>query len=352
VRAITFQGVRRVACGEAPDPGIRSDRDAIVRVELAGLCGSDLHVYLGREVGIDPGTVMGHEFVGRVEQVGAGVRGLSVGDRVASPFTTSCGACYYCERGMSARCVSGQLFGWVERGAGLQGAQAERVRVPLADSTLFPLPDDLDLPEALLLCDVLPTGYYCARMAEVDSDGTFAVIGLGPVGLMAVLAAGERGARRLYAIDTIAARLARAEALGAEPIDAAHADPLEVVRGATEGRGADGVMEAVGSAEAARLAFDLVRPGGIVATVGVHHDRGFPFSPAESYDKNLTWKIGRCPVRSLMPEMLPLARAHRRELASLFTHRLPLAEGTAAYAMFDARRDGCLKVAFEPWPCR
>ena len=347
MQAITFRGVREVAVAEAPDPELLSDRDAIVRVELAGLCGSDLHVYLGREVGIDPGTVMGHEFVGRVERVGKAVRGIAPGDRVASPFTTSCGACYFCTRDLSARCTEGQLFGWVERGVGLQGGQASRVRVPFADSTLFPLPDDLDLPEALLLCDVLPTGYYCARMAEVGAGGTFAVIGVGPVGLMAVLAARERGARRLYAIDSIPARLARAEALGATPIDAGRADPRAVVRGASDGRGADAVMEAVGSAEAARLAFDLVRPGGIVATVGVHHDRGFPFSPAEAYDRNLTWKIGRCPARSLMPEMVPLARAHRRELASLLTHRLPLARGAEGYRLFDARADGCLKVAFE-----
>jgi threonine dehydrogenase-like Zn-dependent dehydrogenase len=347
VKAITFQGVRQVACTETPEPELLSDRDAIVLVELAGLCGSDLHVYLGREIGIEPGTVMGHEFVGRVERVGGAVRGISPGDRVASPFSTSCGACYFCTRGLSSRCTEGRLFGWVERGVGLQGGQAPRVRVPFADTTLFPLPDDLDLPEALLLCDVLPTGYYCARMAQVDEGGTFAVIGAGPVGLMAVLAARERGARRLYAIDTIEARLARAEALGAIPIDAGSADPRVTVRGATDGRGADAVMEAVGSAAAGRLAFDLVRPGGIVATVGVHHDRGFPFSPAEAYDRNLTWKIGRCPARSLMPELVPLARARRRELAALITHRLPLARGAEGYRLFEARADGCLKVAFE-----
>jgi threonine dehydrogenase-like Zn-dependent dehydrogenase len=184
-------------------------------------------------------------------------------------------------------------------------------------------------------------------MAEVDEGGTFVVIGAGPVGLMAVLAARERGARRLYAIDTIAARLARAEALGAIPIDAGGTDPRATVRGATDGRGADAVMEAVGSAEAGRLAFDLVRPGGIVATVGVHHDQGFPFSPAAAYDRNLTWKIGRCPARSLMPELVPLARARRRDLAALLTHRLPLARGAEGYRLFEARADGCLKVAFE-----
>ena len=348
MNAITFRGVREVAYAETPDPELSTERDAIVSVELAGLCGSDLHAYLGREPGLDPGTVMGHEFVGRVERVGEAVRGIAPGDRVVTPFSTSCGDCYYCTRGLTARCVAGRLFGWVERGVGLQGAQAPRVRVPLADSTLFPLPDDVESPEALLLCDVLPTGHYCARMAEVHAGGTFVVIGLGPVGLMAVLAARERGAERLYAIDTIEARLARAEALGARPIDAAHEEPLAVVRRATDGRGADGVMEAVGNAGAARLAFDLVRPGGIVSTVGVHHDAGFPFSPAEAYDRNLTWRIGRCPARSLMEELLPLVRRRRRELASLITHRLPLAEGPKAYDMFDHRRDGCLKVAFEP----
>jgi threonine dehydrogenase-like Zn-dependent dehydrogenase len=348
LKAITFQGVRQVAFAEAREPTLLTDRDAIVRVELCGLCGSDLHVYLGREPGIDPGTVMGHEFVGRVEQVGDAVQGIAPGDRVAAPFSTSCGACYYCTRGLTARCVAGRLFGWVEKGVGLEGAQAPRVRVPLADATLFRLPDDLGLPEALLLCDVLPTGYYSVRMAEVQADGTFVVVGCGPVGLMAVLAARERGAGRLYAIDTIPARLERAEALGARPIDAAAEEPRAVVHRATDGRGADGVIEAVGSREAARLAFDLVRPGGIVSTVGVHHDTGFPFSPAEAYDRNLTWRIGRCPARSLMEELVPLVRSRRHELAALFTHRLPLAEGPEAYAMFDRRRDGCLKVAFEP----
>jgi len=348
VKAITFQGIHQVAFGEAPDPEIITERDAIVRVELAGLCGSDLHAYVGREAGLDPGTVMGHECVGRVERTGAEVPGFAPGQRVAVPFSTSCGTCYYCTRGLTARCSAGRLFGWVERGVGLQGAQAPLVRVPLADATLFPLPDDLDLPESLLLCDVLPTGYYCARMADVHAGGTFVVIGLGPVGLMAVLAARERGAERLYAVDTIEARLTRAEALGARPIDAATEDAPAVIRRATDGRGADGVMEAVGNREAARLAFDLVRAGGIVSTVGVHHDAAFPFSPAEAYDRNLTWRIGRCPARGLMEELLPLVRARRRELAALITHRLPLERGPEAYAMFDRRRDGCLKVAFEP----
>ena len=348
MKALTFQGVADVRYGEAPAPVLLHERDAIVRVELAGLCGSDLHVYHGRESGIDRGTVMGHEFVGRVHAAGLAVRGLTAGDRVACPFTTSCGACYYCSRGLSARCVSGRLFGWVQEGVGLHGGQATLVRVPLADTTLFPLPDDVDFPEALLLCDVLPTGDYCASMAEVDAGRSVVVLGCGPVGLMAILAARERGAERVHAVDSVDERLARAAALGATPVDLRADDPIAVVRRDTDGRGADAVLEAVGSPQAGRLAFDLVRPGGIISAVGVHHESTFPFSPAQAYDRNLTWRIGRCPARSVMEGLLPLVRRRREDLAALITHRLPLADGAEAYALFDGKRDGCLKVAFLP----
>ena len=197
MKALTFQGVHRIRFDDVPDPELQHERDALVHVELAGLCGSDLHVYHGRDAGLDHGTVMGHEFVGRVISAGAGVRGFAPGDRVACPFSTSCGACYYCALGLTARCASGRLFGWVQDGVGLQGGQAPLVRVPLADTTLFHIPDDVEDAQALLLCDVLPTGYYCAKMAEVGSRGTYAILGCGPVGLMAILAARELGAERL-----------------------------------------------------------------------------------------------------------------------------------------------------------
>jgi threonine dehydrogenase-like Zn-dependent dehydrogenase len=348
VHALTWQGVGSIRAAQVPDPVLREPRDAIVEVVLAGLCGSDLHVYHGRETGLDPGTVMGHEFVGRVVQTGEGVRGLSPGDRVAAPFSTCCGDCYYCARGLSARCVAAQLFGWVEQGAGLEGAQASFVRVPLADATLFPLPDDLGDAESLLLCDVLPTGHFGATQAGAAGGVSCAVLGLGPVGLAAVLAAGTLGATPILAVDTVPERLARAASFGATPVDARGQDPAAAIRSATGGRGADAVIEAIGSSEAARLAFDLVRPGGTIATVGVHHEARFPFSPAQAYDRNLTWRIGRCPARSLMEGLVPLARARAGDLAALVTHRLPLAEGERGYALFDAKSDGCIKVAFAP----
>lgn len=348
MKALTFRGLTTIVHEDVPDAALLEPGDAIVEVALAGLCGSDLHVYHGRETGLDPGTVMGHEFVGRVTRVGAAVTTLAPGDRVASPFTTACGRCFYCTRGLSARCTSGQLFGWVQAGVGLHGAQAERVRVPLADTTLCRLPGDLDDAEALLLCDVLPTGQHCAAQGDVAPGRATVVLGCGPVGLAAVLAAHELGAEPLFAVDAVDERLALAARFGAQPLDSRRGDPVEIVRRATDGRGADAVLEAVGSPDAGRLAFTLVRPGGTISAVGVHHEASFPFSPAQAYDHNLTYRIGRCPARSLMEGLMPLLRRRRHELASLITHRLPLAAGPEGYAMFDAKRDGCIKVAFAP----
>jgi threonine dehydrogenase-like Zn-dependent dehydrogenase len=192
MRAITYHAPHDLRVERVPDPVLLAPTDALVQVRLAAICGSDLHVWHGRETGLDPGTVMGHEFLGEVVEKGA-ASSLRVGDIVVSPFTTSCGACFYCTGGLTARCVHGQLFGWVEHGAGLHGAQAELVRVPLADTTLVPLPPGLAPEAGLLLGDVLATGHHCAVMAGAGPGTVCAVVGAGPVGLMAVLAARELG---------------------------------------------------------------------------------------------------------------------------------------------------------------
>ena len=348
LRAVTFHGPKDLRTASVPDPGILAPTDALVAVEVAAICGSDLHVWHGRETGLDPGTIMGHEFLGKVLEVGADVVRIRRGDWVVSPFTTSCGECFYCGHSLPGRCTRGQLFGWVEHGAGLQGGQAELVRVPLADTTLLVLPGDLAPEAGLVLGDVLATGYHCATMAGVTAEQVCAVVGCGPVGLMAVLAARELGAARVLALDTVPERLALAARFGAEPVDLRQADPLEVARSATDGRGVDAVLEAVGSAESTRLAFALARPGGTISAVGVHHEAAFPFSPGEAYDKNLTYRIGRCPARHYMERLLPVARRREEDLRALFTHRLPLEEGPAAYRLFDEKRDGCIKVALLP----
>ncbi len=348
VKGIVFQGYRRVAYETVPDPRVESPRDAVVRVELAGVCGSDLHPYHEREEGLDPGTVMGHEFVGELVEVGAEVRGLVPGQRVFSPFTTNCGACYFCRSGLTSRCPQGQLFGWIGGGVGLHGAQAEFVRVPLADTTLLPVPEGLGVEEALLLGDVFATGYFCARQAGVDADGVYAVIGCGPVGLSAVLAARLLGAEMIYAVDVVPERLALAQEFGAVPIDAGEENAARVLHEVTEGRGADAVMEAVGSFDAERLAIEAVRPGGTLSVVGVHCDERFAFTPNEAYDKNLTYRVGRCPARALMERLAATVRQHELPIARLISHRLPLAQGPEGYRLFDEKRDGCTKVVLVP----
>jgi len=348
VRGLIFRGLQDVHCETVADPAIEAPTDAIVEVELTAVCGSDMHVWHGRERGLDAGTVMGHEFLGRVVETGAGVSRVRRGDRVFSPFTTSCGRCFYCTSGLTARCEHGQLFGWVQEGRGLHGGQAEYVRVPLADTTLVPLSEGLSPEEGLLLGDVLSTGYYCAKMAGASAGEVCAVVGCGPVGLMAVVGARLLGAERIYALDAVPERLARARAFGAEPVHVGETDAGEVLRAATSGRGADAVLEAVGSPEATRTAFDLVRPGGTIAAVGVHNEKQFPFSPTEAYDRNVTYRIGRCPARAMIDELTPLLVRDRPDVASIVTHRMPLARGAEAYALFDARRDGCVKVVLTP----
>jgi threonine dehydrogenase-like Zn-dependent dehydrogenase len=348
VKALTFHGKKTIELENVPDPEILAPSDVIVKVSLTAICGSDMHVYHEREKGLDRGTVMGHEFVGEVVETGGKVASLKKGDRVVSPFTTNCGRCHFCTIGLTARCVEGGLFGWVEKGEGLQGAQAEYVRVPLADSTLYPIPADVADDAALLAGDILSTGYFCAQMAGVGPRGVYAVVGCGPVGLMAIVGAREQGAQHLFALDLVPERLARAESFGATAVNVETGDPPAVVREATGGRGVDAVLEVVGSPSAGKLAYELVRPGGTIAVVGVHNEKGFSFSPADAYDKNLTYRVGRCSARHLIPRLMPLLQTGKCDVTSILSHRWPLERGVEGYTLFDEKRDGCTKVVLTP----
>ncbi len=344
MRALTWHGPRDVRVETVDDPRIEAPTDVIVRVLSTAICGSDLHVYHDREKGQDPGTVMGHEFVGQVADVGRAVRGLESGVLVVSPFSTSCGACFYCERGLTARCERGAVYGWVSRGVGLQGAQAEYVRVPLADATLVRVPGGLSADDALLAGDVLSTGWFCATSAGAGAGRIAAVVGCGPVGALGALAARELGCERVLAIDRVPERLALAQRFGAEPVDFSRVDPVEAVRAATGGRGADCVLECVGSPQATRLAVDLARPGATIAAAGVHTESTFAFSPVEAYDKNLTYVAGRCSARAGLEAMLVRLAERRWELAALVSHRLELADAVRGYDLFDRKLEGCTKV--------
>ena len=351
MKAITFCGTEHLQFETVPDPEIADGQDVIVQVQACAVCGSDLHVYHGRETGLDAHTVMGHEFCGTVVETGKSVTRWKKGDRVMSPFTSNCGSCYYCSIGLTCRCTHSRLFGWVENNNGLHGGQAEFVRVPLSDNTLVALPDDLDFETGVLLGDIIPTGFHCARRASELSSSRVrvsGVFGCGPVGLMAILGARHSHHEKVLAFDRVASRLEWAKRLGAIPIHLNDPDMRGRVLEETEGRGLDAALEVVGSGEALRLCYDLLRPGGVISAVGVCTEKALSISPVQAYDKNITYSTGRCPARHLMPELTALARNGVFDFKSLISHRMPLSEGVDAYARFAAREEGMMKVMLQP----
>lgn len=244
---------------------------------------SDLHYYRGLEAaGDNPDFIIGHELTGTIHEVGSSIKNLAVGDRVVCPFTISCGECFYCELDLSSRCVKSRCFGTPV----LDGAQAEYVRIPLAESTVFRAPDGIKDKNLILMADIFPTGYFAALngfsrlpLSRISAS-TVVVIGCGPVGLCALVAAAAYTPAQIFAVDSVPSRLEQAAAMGAVPLNFKEVDVAQKVRDATGGRGADVVLEIVGLSPALRLAFDAVRPFGVVSSVGVHNGE-IPFAGAE-----------------------------------------------------------------------
>jgi len=344
MNALTYHGDHNVEFESIADPAIETPGDALVKVKLCAICGSDLHVYHGREKGCDLATAMGHEFVGEIVDVGSEIQQLKKGDLVMSPFSTSCGQCEPCLNGLSSRCIHSQLFGWRQENKGLHGGQAEYVRVPFAEHTLMHIPPNLSLEQALLLGDVIPTGYFCAHQANIEPGKVYVVIGCGAVGLMAIVGAIALGATTVLAIDTLDERLVLAEQFGAIAIQRDKQNALQVIRDKTKGLGADGILEAVGSNKSIELAYQLVRPGGIISMVGVNTEPHLPFSPTDAYNKNLTLKVGRCPARFFMEKLLPMVAQGKVNYTDIISHRMALKDGSHGYALFAERRDHCTKV--------
>jgi alcohol dehydrogenase len=331
---------------DLPEPRIEDPGDAVVAVSHSGLCGSDLHPYEGREPA-RPGVIPGHEAIGHVVAIGPQVSTVTVGTRVIVPFTTSCGGCPPCRRGLTARCERGRLFGWGDPdhpdAPALQGAQAQFVRVPLADSTLVTIPADLDPDVALLLTDNLPTAWEAVQRAAPRPDQPLIVVGLGSVGLCAVIAARSSGAAPVIGIDPVAARRARATRLGATVV----ADPADTDRIDA----APAVVEAAGTLPAQRTAADLVRPGGTLSIISVQTTASFAVSPIEAYDRNLTIRAGRASVRHTLDDLLPrvVHGAVSVPAAQIITHRdIPLSDGPQLFERFAARSDGLIKASFAP----
>lgn len=334
VRGLVLAGVRDVRFVEdLPDPVPTGAGDAVVRVTRAGLCGSDLHPWAGREPFL-PGVVPGHEAVGEVVAVGDEVRSVTVGDRVVVPFSTSCGRCPPCRRGLSARCARGRLLGWgaPDGSVRLDGCQAEAVRVPHADGTLVPVPGSLTDDDAVLLADNLPTGWYAAQRVDVRADEPVVVLGCGAVGLCTVVALQAHGAGPVVASDPIPARRDRAAHLGARACDPA--EVAAVVAEASDGDGAAGVVDAAGTDASFAAARALVRPGGTVQVVAVPTRPRLDLSPVAAYDANLTVRFGRAPVRSLLPSVVEAVLDGRLRVPTaqvVASPPLPLSAGPDAY---------------------
>src|SRR5919202_6663387 len=270
--AVTFQEPGKVALEERPDPEPIAADDAVVKVDASGVCGSDLHIYHGR-VQIEPGFTIGHEYVGTVVAAGPGVTGVKEGDRVLGTFHTACGVCFFCRRGIYQKCDEARVFGHGATLGSLQGTQAELALVPHANLTLRAVPDGLSDAAALFAGDVMGTGYHAVVDAGLEAGDTCAVIGLGPVGLCAIMAANAAGASKVFAVDTVPERLEMARSLGAEAVHATEEDPRAAVKGGTQVAGVDVSVDAVGNPAALDTACRLARKGGTVSVVGVYAER-------------------------------------------------------------------------------
>ncbi len=343
MKALVYNGPRDVRYENVPDPSPGERTGAIVRVDQTAICGSDLHIYHG-DLEPTPGYTIGHEAVGEVVEVGSGVNRFAVGDRVLMSGVAGCGSCFPCREGSVSACDHGSVVFGTNQGLG--GAQAEAIAVPVADTTLFPIPEDVSVEEAVLLTDILPTGYLGARDADIRPGGDVAIVGMGPVGLMALQCASLFGPARIFALDSVPERLAEAERLGAVACDVSDGG-VERIMDATGGLGVHSVIEAVGSDAAIQGALGLARAGGTVSVVGVTTNLAFPFPMALALVKGLTFRIAVCSVPEMWPRLVPLVQSGRLQPGSVFTHRMGLSEGAAAYDLFDSRRDGVLKVLLD-----
>ena len=393
MKALTWQGLGDVRVEEVPDPRIQEPTDAIIRVTSTAICGSDLHLYGVLAPFLTPGDIIGHEFMGIVEEVGSAVTQISVGDRVVVPFTICCGSCWMCKRGLFAQCETtqvreydkgAQLFGYTSLYGAVPGGQAEYVRVPHADFGPIKVPHEMPDERFLFLSDILPTAWQGVAFSDVEPGCTVAIFGLGPVGQLAVRCAQEQGAGRVIGVDLVPERLDRARLLGADVVDSSSTDDVaQVLKEMTKGRGPDSVVDAVGMeahgnpvakriiAMASRLpkpiaqpaiekvgidrldalhtAIDAVRRGGTVSLSGVYGGAIDPMPMMTMFDKGITMRMGQCNVKRWSGDLLErLIDSDPFGVDDLTTHHLPLEKAPEAYKMFQEKSDGCIKVVLKP----
>jgi threonine dehydrogenase-like Zn-dependent dehydrogenase len=400
MKAVVFHGIGDIRVDEVPDPTIQEPNDAIVRLTASAICGTDLHFVRGTMSGMKPGTILGHEGVGIVEEVGRQVRNLRPGDRVVIASTIGCGFCSYCRAGYYAQCDTTEptggtaFFGGPEAAGAYDGMQAELVRVPYANVGCVKLPDEVTDDQAIMISDIFPTAWFGGRLAEIDDGDTVAIFGAGPVGIFAVISAFLQGAGRVISVDRHPDRLDMAREQGAEPVNFDQEDPIDAIRELTGGIGPDRVIDAVGvDAEhvhsgpgvertetpdeefaqeveqtapehsddgpfslgedpapsmALRWAVRSVAKAGTIGIIGVYPPTVQAFPIGEAMNKNLAILAGNCNHRRYIPELVQLVAGGLVEPDQVLTKRDGMVSAIDAYKAFDAREPGWMKVELEP----
>ncbi|HCF27310.1 MAG TPA: glutathione-dependent formaldehyde dehydrogenase [Cyanobacteria bacterium UBA11049] len=402
MKAVVFHGIGDIRLDNVPEPKIQAPTDAIVRLTASAICGTDLHMIRGTMPGMKPGTILGHEGVGVVEEIGSNVRNLKIGDRVVIPSTIGCGSCSYCRTGYYSQCDNANpngpsagtaFFGGPEETGAFQGLQAEYARIPFANVGLVKLPQGVSDDRAILLSDIFPTAYFGAEIAEITPGDTVAVFGCGPVGLFAIASAQLLGAGRILAVDTIASRLEMARDLGAEVINFDAEDPVETIQSLTSGIGVDRAIDAVGvdsnqphhgpaaqqmqqqkqelqqelqqiapktnpqgdnwhpgdgPSVAVTWAVQALAKAGTLSIIGVYPQthRFFPLGMA--MNKNLTINMGNCNHRKYIPTLVDLVESGSVDPLNILTQQEPLTGAIEAYKAFDRRQPGWVKVELVP----
>jgi threonine dehydrogenase-like Zn-dependent dehydrogenase len=347
MRALAFKDFGAVALVDVPKPGLEEPDDALVRVTTTAICGSDLHVVHGRIPGMSPGGILGHEFVGVVEAVGADVHRFREGDRVVGSFTIPCGACWYCGRRLFSRCPDQRVFGYGSFFGDFAGAQAEYVRVPAADLVLHGIDVALSDEQALFVGDIFTTGYDCAIEARIEPGDIVTVVGCGPVGLMAILAARGFEPATIYAVDTVSQRLEMAQSLGAIPVDAGEVHVPSFIQDHTGGRGADAVLECVGLVPALLDCIDIARAGGRISVIGVHSDQELELPLNTTFVKAIDLKFcGTANIIGRWDESMAMIVGGIAHPEAIISHRMKLDDGVRGYELFERRE--ALKVVLTP----
>jgi threonine dehydrogenase-like Zn-dependent dehydrogenase len=402
MQAVVFHDVGDIRLENVPDPTIQEPTDAIVKITASAICGTDLHLIRGTVPGMQPGTVLGHEAVGTVEEVGRSVRNLKAGDRVVIPSTIGCGYCVYCRAGYYSQCDNASpngksagtaFYGGPKTTGPFNGLQAERARIPFANVGLVKLPDTVTDNQAIMLSDIFPTGYFGAELAEIDPGDVVVVFGCGPVGQFAIASALLHGAGRIFAVDTIPSRLDMARSQGAEVIDYNTDDPVETIRELTGGIGADRAIDAVGvdaaspttgpaakqakqlqhefereteyvapktnpqgddwhpggaPSQVLRWAVDALDKAGTHAIVGVYPESDMVYPIGKAMNKNLTIRMGNCNHRKYIPTLLDMVENGTVDPEQILTQVHPMSSVLDAYKSFDTRAPGWMKVELQP----